>query len=106
MNKQKAIEDIAKILCDKRNPICKDCGIRTTECDCYDKAHDLINAGYGDVKAAVREFAEKVETIISTHKYEYSHHVCKSEKEAEKETWKCYALSMVAYEIKKLLKEH
>lgn len=45
-DKEKQIEEMAQILCTKRNPICDNCVIKIKECDCYDKANALYNAGY------------------------------------------------------------
>lgn len=57
MGKQKEIERIGKIMCEEFNS--EICG---NECECDNKviAEKLISAGYGNVKQAVKEFAEKV----------------------------------------------
>lgn len=61
MNKEKEIEEMGKAMCEKFRS--DHCG---NDCECANEfiAEKLINAGYGNVKQAVEEFAEKVKPII------------------------------------------
>lgn len=65
MDKEKEIEEMAKVL---YGHYCKDdkCGeCKEPSCLEYRRAVKLYNAGYGDVKQAVKEFAENaVKPII------------------------------------------
>lgn len=56
MNKEKEIEEIVKHTCN-REGIAKRCPQRITEA--------LVAAGYGNVKQAVKEFAEKLKAEIN-----------------------------------------
>ena len=69
MDKQKAIEEIVELLfkhsgcasC-KRKP-CKDCAVRSN-CAEYRLATALANAGYGNIRQALTEFAEMLKDKI------------------------------------------
>ena len=63
MNKTKEIEEMAKYFCGRRNRICKLCcsftgGVCVENCKFLQFSKDLHNAGYGNIKQAVKEFAE------------------------------------------------
>ncbi len=65
MDKEKEIEELARAMCEHFEPCmqgkpCTAC--KTYERNCYTihKARLLVNAGYGNVKQAVKEFAEKI----------------------------------------------
>lgn len=63
MDKEREIKEIAKIIsnsCD-REGIAKRCPERISEA--------LIEAGYGDIKQAVREFAEKLKVKFTKSTY-------------------------------------
>lgn len=73
MNKKKEIEEMAKVLFYKYSDnICHSCGSETScrelgydECGiCSSIARDLQDAGYGDVKQAVKEFVGRFKTKI------------------------------------------
>lgn len=66
MDKQKEIEKIEFIIgstireCEQKDCI-RNCEFsRRKDCKYFRAAKDLVNLGYGDVRAAVREFAESV----------------------------------------------
>jgi len=69
MDKEKKIEGMAKVLygiyCGK-----DECGkCKQPNCADYHRAELLVNAGYGDVKQAVKEFAEELkEALIEEQK--------------------------------------
>lgn len=68
MDKERQIEEMAKItgLCDYPSISCEQCRLRYNMHLCMhrESMKKLINAGYGDTKAAVREFAEKLEVKL------------------------------------------
>lgn len=59
MNKEKEIDRLGKAMCEKFRS--DHCG---NDCECANEfiAEKLINAGYGNVKQAVKEFAEKLKS--------------------------------------------
>lgn len=64
MDKQKEIEEMAKKICKSSSvgcnfPTCNKCGIKDT-CKARIYATRAIKAGYGNVRQAVKEFAEKL----------------------------------------------
>lgn len=72
MEKEKQIEEMAKVLCSLiKDGIRKDCekcyfkhdGYRHT-CKFRKRAIKLYKAGYGNIKEAVKEFAEKLKSFI------------------------------------------
>ena len=68
------------------------------------EAEALVNAGYGDVKQAVSEFAERIEMLCKEHEDRYSH-LCKSKKECNDETCRYQGVLRLHNEIKELVKE-
>lgn len=65
MNKEKEIERMAKVLCDSPNRDCNTChtylhGRLRENCEYISFANKFISMGYGNVKQAVKEFAEKL----------------------------------------------
>lgn len=102
MNKEKE-EKIDKLAIQ----ICRDCDSdwcrnRQSYCDDAKKrAERLINAGYGNVKQAVKEFAEKIEKLFTEHEKRYSH-LCKSKKEFHDETCRYQAILRLHKEITEL----
>ena len=72
MDKQKEIEKMAYSICtlpqvSEYITSCSYCGL-TGDCLRQKHAKEFINAGYGDTKAAVKEFASKVKEL--THGFE------------------------------------
>jgi hypothetical protein len=59
MNSEKEIEKMGKAMCEEFRS--DHCG---NDCECANEfiAEKLINAGYGNVKQAVKEFAEKLKS--------------------------------------------
>lgn len=57
MNSEKEIEKMGKAMCEEFRS--DHCG---NDCECANEfiAEKLINAGYGNIKQAVKEFAEKL----------------------------------------------
>lgn len=98
---------IARILCQDEKGKCLH---NSTSCESHIEcaftiwAQKLLNAGYGDVKQAVREFAERIETLCKEHKDRYSH-LCKSTKECNDETCRYQGVLRLHNEIKELVKE-
>lgn len=71
MNNENEIERIAKKICKSslvgcNFPTCSKCGIKDT-CKARIYATRAVNAGYGDKKQAVKEFAEKLKS--GTHRF-------------------------------------
>lgn len=65
MDKEKEIEEMAKFCCIHKNRECKTCctyvgGVCIEHCAYHSFAERLQEAGYGNVKQSVREFAEKL----------------------------------------------
>lgn len=68
MDKNKAIEEMKKLLCSVEDTVCSDCPFKFNgKCGAEEIAEGLVNAGYGDVKQAVEEFAEKLKS--GAHKF-------------------------------------
>lgn len=70
MDKQKEIEKIEFIIgstireCEQKDCI-RNCEFaRRKDCKYCRAAKDLVNSGYGDTKAAIKEFASKVKELI------------------------------------------
>lgn len=71
--KQKQIEEMDKIIYQNACEVIRVCGTCNygekksgfTDCVSPKIAEALYNAGYGDTKQAVREFAEKVKELVS-----------------------------------------
>lgn len=65
MYKEKEIEKIAQILGSCHDCSCKEC-LQSCDfgCKSYDKALAIVNEGYGDVNAAVNDFAEGVKIAL------------------------------------------
>lgn len=66
MDKKKEIEEMARAL---HSALVYDGGYGwddEQEVDCVETARNLINAGYGNVKQAVKEFAEKLKSLFCT----------------------------------------
>lgn len=61
MNKEKEIEKIGKVMCKEFRS--EHCG---NDCECANEfiAETLIDAGYGNVKQAVKEFGERIKDFI------------------------------------------
>lgn len=109
MDKERQIEEMAKKICKSSSagcnfPTCTKCGIKET-CKACLYATRAINAGYGDTKAGVREFAEKVEYLLDSNAKKYSH-LCSSKKEANDETCRYQSIIIFKNEFKELLKEY
>ncbi|MDE6965505.1 MAG: hypothetical protein K2O94_00850 [Clostridiales bacterium] len=64
MNKKKEIEEMGKAMCEKFRS--DHCG---NDCECANEfiAEKLINAGYGNVKQAVKEFGEKLKKEFTNY---------------------------------------
>ncbi len=74
MEKEKQIEEMARALCGKSYNAEKGfCNKFDTECDfmcnAYMKSKRVYALGYGNVKEAVKEFAERVKKRIEIDKY-------------------------------------
>lgn len=75
MNKEEKIEEMAMTISAKKSNLCEVvCGkckpLYKEGCYDYNLAKYLVNAGYGNVKQAVKEFAEKLKA--SFYNLEYS----------------------------------
>lgn len=93
MDKEKEIEDLAEEL-EKG----KEYPYITTPTE---MAERLVIVGYGNVKQAVKEFAEKIEKLLCEHEKRYSH-LCKSKKECHDETCRYQAILKLHKEITEL----
>lgn len=65
--KQKQIEKMAKVLCHNNVETCTKCyelGADKKACHFQKITTQLYNAGYGDTKQAVREFAKKLKDAV------------------------------------------
>lgn len=98
MDKEKEIEEMAKAMCKGCSMIeCKP----DEHCYVYPPAERAVNAGYGNIKQAVKEFAEKLEKLLIEHEKRYSH-FCKSKKECHDETCRYQAILRLHKEITEL----
>lgn len=69
MDKQKEIVAMKQIICSAKEIPCSDCPFRFNgKCAAEKNAELLVNAGYGDVKQAVREFAERLKERLAQKK--------------------------------------
>ncbi len=68
MDKEKEIDKIKKDMCGDYAPYCG-CGCRTQHCEIETFAKNLIEAGYGNVKQAVKEFAEQLKLQFTKGNY-------------------------------------
>ena len=64
MDKQKEIEKMAKMQNSCWRISCEKCIEAQRECDEYWRAELLVNQGYGNVRAAVKEFANDLQNAI------------------------------------------
>lgn len=69
MDKEKEIEEMARVMCDPLEPCmkdkpCTDCKTYGRNCYTIYKAKRLATAGYGNIEQAVREFAEELKEIF------------------------------------------
>lgn len=89
MDKQKEIEKMAFSVCKVQNEYesitsCEKCGY-TGICRNQEYAEEFIKKGYGDVRAAVKEFADKVLSKIYSaldycpNDYDEAYHECFSD---------------------------
>lgn len=95
MDKEKEIKEMTKVLVRKVN------ASEVVEGIYEGTARNLVNAGYGNVKQAVKEFAEKIEKLLCEHENRYSH-LCKSKKECHDETCRYQAILRLHKEITEL----
>lgn len=65
MDKEKEIEEIAKVIC-PNIWTCEVCTIKHGRCTNKLLSERIINAGYGNIKQAVKEFAEKLKSLFCT----------------------------------------
>ncbi len=67
MDKEKEIEEMARVIEYCAHKDCESCRKQGNyRCSAYNKATDLRNAGYGNVKQAVKEFAEKLKEVFNS----------------------------------------
>lgn len=98
MDKEKEICDMAEVI--NVSVYGQPIGERTLRTE-IELAMALQNAGYCNVKQAVKEFAEKIENLCREHEKRYSH-LCKSKKEFHDETCRYQAVLRLHKEITEL----
>lgn len=68
MNKWQEIEKIAEVMCPNPHS-CEVCDFECKPCGHQETAMQLVNAGYGNVKQAVKEFADMLKEEMELNGY-------------------------------------